>query len=551
MPALFPHRSSVAAVLIAIALLSGVAHAPGPAISSAAEPPVSIMPLGDSITDGLSASHFCCGVPGAYRISLDAHLRAAGYSFDFVGTQASGPQPDKDHQGHPGHRIDEVLNGDDEGTHTGVNGWLAANPPRVVLLMVGTNDILHNVSVPTAPSRLSALVDRIIQLRPTAQVLVASIPPLVGAKASLNSKVIAYNADVRDLVQAKAAAGKGVRFVDVYPALAAGDFGSDGVHPNRAGHDKIAKVWADALLRTPSFTRVAGVDRYETAAAISATSFSPGVPVAFVATGANFPDALAAGPAAAISNGPVLLTRASVLPTATREELVRLQPRRIVVLGGAGAVSNGVLADLRRYSPSVGRVAGADRYATAAAISLAYFRSVPVGVAYVATGGNFPDALAGGAVAGRDEGPVLLTRPTVLSDATREELRRLRPGRIIVLGGPSVVSDAVVAELRAYGSNISRLSGGDRYATAAAISSASYTSAARVYIATGTSFPDGLAAAPVAGRYAAPLLLTAPNQLPSATAAELRRLKPHEVIVLGSTGAIAETVLDQARALWP
>ena len=546
----FFRRLSVAAVLVAVAALSGLGHAPGPTSSRAAEPPVSIMPLGDSITDGLAASHFCCGVPGAYRINLDAHLRAAGYAFDFVGSRTSGPQPDKDHQGHPGHRIDELHHGDDEGTHTGVSGWFAANPPQLVLLMIGTNDILQNVNVSTAPNRLSALIDRIIELRPTARVFVASIPPLVGAYASLNSKVVAYNAAVRDLVDAKAAGGRSVRFVDVYPALGPGDFGSDGVHPNRAGHDKIAKVWAGALLSSPSLARLAGADRYGTAAAISAATFSRGVPVAFVATGTNFPDALAAGPAAATSNGPVLLTRASLLPTATRAELVRLAPKRIVVLGGAGVVSDGVLAELRRYSASVGRVAGADRYATAAAISSAYFRSVPVGVAYVATGANFPDALAGGAVAGRDDGPVLLTRPTSLSEATRQELSRLRPGRIIVLGGPGVVGDAVVAELRAYAPNVSRVAGGDRYATAAAVSAASYTSASRVYIATGTAFADGLAAAPVAGRNVAPLLLTAPNHLPSATAAELRRLKPREVVVLGSTGAVSETVVDQIRALW-
>src|SRR4051812_49076443 len=54
--------------------------------------------------------------------------------------------------------------------------------------------------------------------------------------------------------------------------------------------------------------RVAGSDRYGTAAAISKSSFAAGVPVAFVVTGGAFPDALAAGPSAAHLKGPVLLT---------------------------------------------------------------------------------------------------------------------------------------------------------------------------------------------------------------------------------------------------
>ena len=206
-----------------------------------------IMPLGDSITHGLEAKHWCCGVPGAYRIDLDARLRAAGFAFDFVGSQSNGPQIDKNHEGRPGYRIDEIHNGR-PGVNTGINQWLPARVPDVVLLMIGTNDILQNRDVPNAPTRLSALVDRIMELRPTAQVYVSSIPPLVGPKAGLNSKVVSYNSSVEQIIANKAAAGKPVRFVDAYPAFTASDLGADGIHPTRAGHDKVARVWGDALL---------------------------------------------------------------------------------------------------------------------------------------------------------------------------------------------------------------------------------------------------------------------------------------------------------------
>ena len=299
--------------------------------------------------------------------------------------------------------------------------------------------------------------------------------------------------------------------------------------------------------------RVSGADRYATAAAVSASAYGPGVPVAYVATGASFPDALAAGPAAGVGGGPVLLTWRDQLPGPTRTELERLQPARVVVLGGTGAISDSVVATLRGLATSgtVTRLAGPDRYATAAAVSAATF-APGAPVAYVATGTAFADALAGGAAAGRQAGPILLTLPSSLPAATAAELQRLRPGRIVVLGGTGAVSAAVAAQLDAYTSgSVSRLAGADRYATAVAVSQATTAAGPRVvYLATGTSYPDGLAGTPPAVRDQGPLLLTRTDGLPSEVAAELRRLAPARIVVLGGTSAVSSAVLSQLRQLW-
>jgi spore germination protein YaaH len=89
-------------------------------------------------------------------------------------------------------------------------------------------------------------------------------------------------------------------------------------------------------------TRLSGPDRYATAAAISAATFPSGAPVAYVATGLNYPDALAGAVAAARAGGPLLLVTPTALPNPTKAELGRLKPKRIVVLGAAGAVSDAV-----------------------------------------------------------------------------------------------------------------------------------------------------------------------------------------------------------------
>jgi putative cell wall-binding protein len=301
----------------------------------------------------------------------------------------------------------------------------------------------------------------------------------------------------------------------------------------------------------PAMERIAGTDRFATAAAISAASFAPGVPVAYLATGFDFPDALAAGAAAAHRGSPVLLVASSSLPAATASELARLRPQGIKVIGGPSVVSDGVLAAVQGYATggSVERVAGANRFATAARISATTF-AAGVPVAYIATGRNFPDALAGVAAAGATGGPILLTQPDGLPAETAAELSRLSPARIVVLGGASVVSDAVLSALGAYtAGSVSRLAGADRFATAVAVSTATFATGQTVFVATGINFPDALGGGPVAGGLPGPLLLVPTNSVPSSVAGELQRLDPDRVVILGGTGAVSSGVVSQIQAL--
>jgi subtilisin family serine protease/putative cell wall-binding protein len=298
--------------------------------------------------------------------------------------------------------------------------------------------------------------------------------------------------------------------------------------------------------------RLAGADRYATAAAVSAASFAPGVAVVALASGETYPDALAGGPLAVVEHGPVLLVSSTTIPDATAAELRRLQPGRIIILGGSGRISNSVAAAAGAYTAgSVTRLGGSDRYATAAMISASIF-DPGVPTAYVATGPGFADALAGVPAAGRDHGPMLLVAARSLPAATAAELRRLRPGRIVVLGGTGSVSASVAQQLAGYTSGgVTRLAGADRYATAVAISAASFTAAATdtIYLSTGTAFPDSLAAGPPAGAAGNPVLLVPAGSLPAGVAAEIQRLDPAQVIIVGGPGSVSDAVRAQVRAL--
>jgi len=295
-------------------------------------------------------------------------------------------------------------------------------------------------------------------------------------------------------------------------------------------------------IRVDGPPRYAGADRYGTSVEISRRTFPPGVDAAYVATGVNFPDALA-GSAASGGRGPILLVTKTAIPGAVITELKRLSPRRIVVLGGTGVVSAEVEAALRKQATTA-RQAGADRYTTAVDVSAKHFEKPGVPVAYVATGEDFPDALTGGPAAAKLGGPILLTRKDKLPSATVSELRRLKPERIVVLGGTGVISEAVQSALAAHTSGeVTRLAGADRYQTGAAISKAVFDPGVpMVFIATGVNFPDALAGGAAAAFEDGPVLLVAGGTIPKATKDELTRLQPKRIVVLGGPAAVPESV---------
>ena len=160
----------------------------------------------------------------------------------------------------------------------------------------------------------------------------------------------------------------------------------------------------------------------------------------FVATGTGFADGLAGGPAAGVTGSPMLLVERDALPPATGAQLNRLQPSRIIVLGGTAVVSDAVLDALRTFSPDVGRIAGADRFGTAAAIAQEFFPQPAE--AWLASGTAFPDALAAGPAATLFRAPLLLTLPACVPPITTASLQSQEWPNVTVIGGSAAVSDA-------------------------------------------------------------------------------------------------------------
>jgi putative cell wall-binding protein len=301
--------------------------------------------------------------------------------------------------------------------------------------------------------------------------------------------------------------------------------------------------------------RIGGTDRFEVSAAISTDTF-PGpaaVPIAYIVSGESFPDALSASALAGLQGGPVLLTRKAALPDSIRTELSRIDPIKIVVLGGVNAVSDAVVADLKRFSPTVTRIGGADRFEVSAAASRAVFAPgtpVPtVSRLYIASGENYPDALSGSAAAAFKGGPVLLVTKSGIPATVKTELLRIRPSEIVVLGGTNAVDETVIDELKQdVQSMTSRISGSDRFAVSAKTSAVFPAGTTKtVFVASGENYPDALSGGVAAARNLGPLLLVRSGSLPDEIKAELRRLQPTKIVILGGASAVGVSVESELR----
>lgn len=292
--------------------------------------------------------------------------------------------------------------------------------------------------------------------------------------------------------------------------------------------------------------RAAGADRYETAAVVSRGSFapSPGSAV-FLASGESFADALAAGPAAAGLDGPLLLTAARGLPRPTIDELKRLAPAFVHVVGGPDRVPDAVLTAVRALLPTatVDRTAGADRYATATAIATRFFPANQTSFV-LARGDAFPDAVSGAALAGWRGEPLLLTAPKALPSTVTAWLNASDRTRATVIGGVDSVSDPVADQVALFLTDadpVARLSGADRYDTAAVVARTIFPDAEVAVLATGRNFPDALAAVPAAAVNGAPLLLVPGDCTPAATDGYLSGATSlGATIVVGDESAISD-----------
>lgn len=300
----------------------------------------------------------------------------------------------------------------------------------------------------------------------------------------------------------------------------------------------------------PAVERISATDRYGQAIQIARASFADGAPVVYLTTGENFPDALSAAPAAAHDGGPLLLTPTGFLPSNVRAEIARLDPARIVIVGGPAAVSDQVFDAAKALVADTTRIAGDDRFSVSRNVARTVFGSAPD--ILVATGANFPDAISADVLGTALVRPVVLVNGgNPLDRTTRGFLGELGVERAILVGGTAVISTTFETDLEeelGASDDVARLAGADRYETSYLVNAElALPPGGTAYLSTGTNFPDALAGSVLASRSGAPLYLAQPSCIAASITADLLEREISRLVLLGGEAALGPRVAGLTR----
>ena len=303
-------------------------------------------------------------------------------------------------------------------------------------------------------------------------------------------------------------------------------------------------------------TPLEGIGRIETA--ITAARYAEGSEYVIIATARSFPDALGGSALAGVLEAPILLTEPTVLPDAVATEIVdNIGATKAIILGGTGAVSAGVEGSLKTLlgAANVERIGGLNRYETASNIADRVFDEMAVVygkpgpyIAFVATGEQFPDALAASSWGSAGWMPFFLVHPGTNPATFAASLQAANVNEIVILGGTGAVPQAIQTATEGAGITAVRLAGDNRYETSAAIAE-EFGVDLTVAVTTGQDFPDALAGGAVLGLYGVPIVLTRPTLLeaPARGVLEAHADTIEDVLFLGGTGAVSVPVRRDVR----
>jgi putative cell wall-binding protein len=317
-------------------------------------------------------------------------------------------------------------------------------------------------------------------------------------------------------------------------------------------------------------TTYSGADRYGTSAAIAEAEYPSGVTSGHVilASGANFPDALAANYLAGQLNAPVLLTPATASDpdfgetTGALAKLLTSTTKDVTIVGGTAAVGPDVMSTLQADGYTVNQIGGATRFDTAEMLDTQSGELAGAGVsgnatAIIATGDNYPDALAAGPLAYAKHFPIILTdgSQSTLSPQAQATLSTDAIKNVLIMGGSAAINPGINTQLTSLGITIDKqFAGADRTDTAGQFLSYVTTtygfSTADVILASGGNYPDALSAGALGGQKLEGIVLTEPDlTLGTYTTAVLKTLAAtaNALTVVGGSAAVPSATVSAAQ----
>lgn len=290
-----------------------------------------------------------------------------------------------------------------------------------------------------------------------------------------------------------------------------------------------------ASANAPSITRISGDDRYQTAIQVGKSEFKT-ADYAIIASGENFADALVGGTLAVQTKSPLYLTGKNSLPENLLEEIKRLNPSEIYLLGGIESISEEVETELNDVVKTT-RVSGADRYKTATkVIELRYvinkgtenaFKADAKPTDYLVSGLKFPDAISAAPLVGNQVGNDIFATLNLAEsnifhlDAT-------------IIGGSETVK----------GETENRISGANRYLTSLQVAreyEAKVGAFDTVILVNGDDYPDALSASGVSAVHGAPILLVSKDRIHDEVYNYIKA-KAKNIIIVGGQNSVSALV---------
>ena len=269
---------------------------------------------------------------------------------------------------------------------------------------------------------------------------------------------------------------------------------------------------------------IKGVDRYKTSARISQQTFPNHIKTVVLASGENFADSLVAGSLANKENAPVLLTQKEKLPQVIKDEITRLKPEEVIIVGGEKSVNIKGLKNVKR-------LAGKDRFETSVEV---YKHVNPNGKVALASGLTFADALCATPLSTKENLPIILTDGHNLPKGITKDKVAL------IFGGEKSVNIKGLEKAR-------RLAGADRYETALIIAK-EFGNLEKFVLADGRNYPDALSVGPLAHKNNQPILLTDPSHTEFIKQI-VRDNNTKEITVVGGEQSISKAQIERIKSV--
>ncbi|PKK40657.1 hypothetical protein ABB02_00058 [Clostridiaceae bacterium JG1575] len=299
-------------------------------------------------------------------------------------------------------------------------------------------------------------------------------------------------------------------------------------------------------IRQKGITRVAGTNRYETAARLSQKTFAK-AEMAILVNGESYSDAMVGGIFAAQKNAPVLLAKTNEIHSETLKELKRLGVKEIQLMGGKKVFAPSLEQSLVKMGYKVARFAGETRFQTAAMAAQATRPSAET--VFLVNGYAYADAMTLAPIAHKEKAVLLLTGKKGLNKDVTASIRTMKAKKVVLVGGTNMLSTNIEKELKALNVSVERISGATRYETNIRLYEKYGFATKGFAVANGKHFADALAAGGSCAHRMEGILLTKPQELPAKTQAFLKKMNVKEITVLGGTKSVSASVYQGLKNL--